>query len=305
LWNIFGILSELRRSQTTVVVDYTEVLAELALLRDQQFLHREADVVSVRQVFKNGAVLPGTSPFGREARDDEKKHARYSLAWRRSTDLLEAVAFLGRMFRMLPFNTDLLKEHRSFLKKIQSEVKKQKKKLKVDQVVQWVPPLLDYGSDDEKNESDAAAEKEDDDAVKLTLDVLCPLGAAACAPSSAEHGLVPNAEAPSWGKEGRARHFKDSNRAIRAVRKQYAKNVGEGKVSRNPTIQFPNERDNVSTTEILRKSRGDAVIKSTYEVVVEVLNDHCDRFEFAGWVYNLSEASEINPVPFLPSKKCK
>jgi hypothetical protein len=58
-------------------------------------------------VFKDGAVPPGVLPFGREAKPEEKGDLGYSVGWRDATNLLDAVGFLARMFRMLPFNSKL------------------------------------------------------------------------------------------------------------------------------------------------------------------------------------------------------
>jgi hypothetical protein len=283
-------------------VKYTQILADLADLRDNRFLKDETDVVSVQQVFEDGAVLPGVRPFGRKAEGKEKADPKYSVGWRDATNLLDAVAFLARMFRMLPFNSNLLGVHVKFQQTITSELEKQNKKLEVEKVQQWTPAPAYYGSDEEDDRGDEAEDEEDEEKVELTLDVVCPLGVVACAVTSAQRGLVPDALPPSFGRNARVRHFKNSNRVIRAVRDAYSKNLGEGKVARNPTIQFPLEREIISTTEIIRKTRAADARKSTYEAVLEVLNNECDRFEFSGWLYNLSEATEICPVPVLPCK---
>ncbi len=259
--------SALRQNQTSVVVKYTQILADLADLRDNRFLKDETDVVSVQQVFEDGAVLPGVRPFGRKAEGKEKVGV-----------------------------------HVKFQQTITSELEKQNKKLEVEKVQQWTPAPAYYGSDEEDDRGDEAEDEEDEEKVELTLDVVCPLGVVACAVTSAQRGLVPDALPPSFGRNARVRHFKNSNRVIRAVRDAYGKNLGEGKVARNPTIQFPLEREIISTTEIIRKTRAADARKSTYEAVLEVLNNECDRFEFSGWLYNLSEATEICPVPVLPCK---
>lgn len=262
-------------------------------------------MISVKQVFNDGAVLlsPTTSghevvsayPCGREARQEERDSEGFSLQWRQGRNLLGAVAFLCKMFRTLPFNQQLLNVHEKFIKQVQVEIHQQQKILKEHvSVQQWEPPSPYYG-DDPKPEDD----------VEVTLEMTCSLASAACAITSAEHGLLPLDEVPVWGEGGRVRHFKETNRAMQAVRLMYSRDVAEGKTGRTGTLQFPIEREVLSATELIRKSRGASKCIPIYDVCVSILQKHCDRFAYAGWVHNLADASGIHSTHILPLKDGK
>jgi hypothetical protein len=283
------------------VAKYRDVLADLGNIQAERLLGREAGVISAKHVFKDGGVLLSPAPseliavptiaLGREARRDERNSADYSMDWRRGTNLLDAVSFFLRMFRMLPFNASLLKIHLEFLNGIQRHIEEEKKNLKDHLPVQWEPPPPYYGSDEEA-----------EDEVQVSLEMTCSFAAAACAITSAEHGLLPLNRPATWGEGGKVRHFKDSNRAMKAVRLAYSRDLEQGKVGRTATIQFPNERETVSETELVRRSRDASKCIPMYDVAVECLPEDHDRFEYAGWVNNLADAAGIHCARILPLK---
>jgi hypothetical protein len=281
---------------------YRDVLADLSDIRADRLLAKEARVISAKHLFKNGGVLlPATSSelgpvptnaLGREPREQERKSADFSLDWRRGTNLLDAVSFFCKMFRILPFNTKLLEVHLDFLHAMEEHVEKEKNNLEKELPVQWKPPPPNYGSDDEEH----------DDDVQVSSEMTCSLGATACSITSAEHRLLPLNPPPTWGKGGVVRHFKASNRAMKAVRLAYSRDVSVGRVGRTATIQFPNEREVVSETELVRKSRDGPKLIPMYDVAVECLDKDYDRFGYSGWVNNLADAAGIHCAGILPLK---
>ncbi len=215
---------------------------------------------------------------------------------------------------MLPFNSELLEVHLKFLKDFESALQEKKNNLEERPLRQWEPEAPDYGSDNEDGDKDSdevengsnaqgdvEVRKKKKDDVEITLEMSCSLAAAACSITSAEHRVLPINRAPICGEGGVVRHFRDSNRAIRLVRQFYAQNLADGKVGRTGTIQFPTEREALSTVELLRRSRTSGRLRSMYDVTLELLEDHLERFEYAGWVHNLAEGAGIY-CPILPLK---